>query len=208
MIVHFEEARRIRTLSALSDEELKGLLELGVQTPFEKDQTLFAQGAPTREAILVLRGRVSVTVTAGGETQRVGELWPGEIAGEAAFFQADALHEARLAGEGDGVVLHLDAERLEAAQSTRAVAALQAHLVQTLARQIKTNDLGIRKAWQEIRAAQAALSAREQAQEQAQEQARQLAQARPERPRRPRPAPTPEPSLVDRVSSFFFGRTA
>jgi CRP-like cAMP-binding protein len=195
----FDEVRAIRTLRPLSDDDLRALMDFGEQSKHAHGADVFTQGTPCTTARMVLSGKLKLTVTAGGEPSQVGEIWPGELVGEAAFYDISVPNECGAEAIGEVIVLDIDGAKIGEASGSHAVAALEAHLIQTLARQVKTNDLGIRKGWQEIRSAQARLAADEAAEADARAAAAELRS----RPRRPKP--TPEPNLVDKISSFFFG---
>jgi CRP-like cAMP-binding protein len=151
------DVSKLRTLQKVPKEELEHLLELSDEVHFAPGQVVFEPGTLADHALLLVQGRFEVELPDGSRT--LGDVWPGEIVGETAFFHDAPLRTARVKAVLPSRAAVITRELLESQRGTRGVATLQAHLVAVLARRIHSTNLAIRKAWQEQRAAEGAARA-------------------------------------------------
>ncbi len=136
-------------------EELARLERLGRKLRYGRDEPVFSQGEPADHALLLLQGRLTVVLEVDGKLRNVGDVWPGEVTGETALFQEDAVRSATVRAVTPSVCLVVNDELLGHARHTRALAAAQNHLLATMARRIRSTNVALRKVWQEQRAAAA-----------------------------------------------------
>ncbi len=142
----------LRPFRALPPDELAELERMAARVHFELGQPVFRQGEPADHALLLLDGRLSVSVQTDRGPRAVGDVWPGEVVGESGLFLAGAVRNANVLAEVDSVALLIDQEFLDKARGTRALALAQQHLMATTARRIRATNLAMRKAWQQQRA--------------------------------------------------------
>ena len=176
MTVDAHTLQTLAPLRAIPLADLTDLLELSQELSFAAGEVIFEPGTPNTQALLVVRGRLTVAVDgSGGHERVVGDVWPGEIAGEGAFFERSPVHRARTRAVQPTVGVIITPEVLARGRGTTVQAVMQAHTVAVLARRIRSTNLAIRKAWQE----------------------QQLAEARP------RGAEAPPTTLLNRLAGLF-----
>lgn len=175
-----EELAELRPLRAVPESDIQTLLSLGATRALERGEVVYAVDEPVPHAVLLVRGRLSAQVVEDGAPRSVGDVWPGEIAGESALFGPGHRSQVQVVAMAPSVVLELTPELMRAAAGSQAMASLQVHLVQVLSRRIRSTNLALRRAWQEQR-----------------------------RPASSRPAvsgpPPAEPSLLDRLRTLLGG---
>lgn len=98
--------------SALTLRSSQVLHKIGVVRTWYDGQVLLSRGQPTSAALLLVRGRLRVSVTTrdGGE-QLLRWMLPGEISGLSSVF-AETTHPADLVSVGTSQVLHVDRSRM------------------------------------------------------------------------------------------------
>lgn len=126
---------------------LTELAEQGAPVHFAHGATVFKQGAPADHALLVLDGRLKAWAEEGERSQPVSDVFPGELVGEAALFGLKGIRTATLKAWAPTDALRLTAADLDALSGSPAVAALQRHMLQTLARRLRTTNHAARHLW-------------------------------------------------------------
>ena len=76
---------RVEILEPLSDEDLRGLLQLSVDTHLEARETFFTPEDTTERLFILKKGRVRIFRTADGRELTLAEIEPGTIFGEMAL---------------------------------------------------------------------------------------------------------------------------
>lgn len=98
--------------SALTPRSTQALHSVGVLRTWTDGQVLLSRGQPTSAAMLLVKGRLRVSViTPEGEEQLLRWMLPGEIAGLSSVF-AEATNPADLVSLGSSQVLHVERSRL------------------------------------------------------------------------------------------------
>lgn len=143
----------LRPLLGVPAAEIEALLPLGHERDLAEGEVLVRPGTPADRAWLLVDGRLSVSVD--DPPRRIGDIWPGEVVGESAFFGEAPPHTVLVTAEASSRVLEITPELLEASRGSIALMRMQGFLVGALSRRIKATNLGMRKAWQEHRAAEA-----------------------------------------------------
>ena len=142
-------------LRGISDAAVSELSQIAEQVTFRAGEVVFQRGARSDHALLLLSGRLSVSVDGtGGRERNVGDIWPGELVGESVLFEPDARRLAWVRATTASTALVLPPALLEERRDSPAVQALQAHLISLLSRRIRSTDLAIRKSWQAQRKAE------------------------------------------------------
>ena len=130
----------------------RSLSELCILAPpvqFQIGATLFEQGAAADVALLLIEGRLNVEVKSAGQQRQVGQVHPGELAGEQALFSRDGRRSATVRAGSASSCLLLSAETLEKASTNPAIIAIERQLLATLARRIRGTNKEIQKVWKE-----------------------------------------------------------
>ncbi len=65
------------------------------------------------------------------------------------------MHQDNVTAEAKNRALFLDPTAIAALEDSAALTSIQQHMVRTLLRRLQGTDLAVRKAWQEVRAAEA-----------------------------------------------------
>lgn len=152
-----EKLRSLRMFAGLPSTELDLLERSGAWVHFPTDTIIFRQGEPARVAYLVVDGRMKASVMSDGGPRDVGDIWAGDVIGEAALFQESGRRSAQVVALGDCFAIELSPALLETLVNTDLRMAIQLHLMGVMARRLRGTDLAIRKAWQEQRQAEAAM---------------------------------------------------
>lgn len=98
--------------SALTARSAKALHSVGVLRHWTEGQVVLSRGQPTSTALLLVKGRLRVSVTTPeGEEQLLRWMLPGEISGLSSVF-AETTYPADLVAVGPTQVLHIERIRL------------------------------------------------------------------------------------------------
>lgn len=98
--------------SALTPRTTQALHSVGVLRTWTDGQVLLSRGQPTSAAMLLVKGRLRVSViTPEGEEQLLRWMLPGEIASLSSVF-AEATNPADMVSVGITEVLHIERSRL------------------------------------------------------------------------------------------------
>jgi CRP-like cAMP-binding protein len=98
--------------SALTPRTTQALHSVGMLRTWTDGQVLLSRGQPTSAAMLLVKGRLRVSViTPEGEEQLLRWMLPGEIAGLSSVF-AEATNPADMVSVGATEVLHIERSRL------------------------------------------------------------------------------------------------
>jgi CRP-like cAMP-binding protein len=98
--------------SALTERSAKALHSVGVLRHWTEGQVLLSRGQSTSTALLLVKGRLRVSVTTPeGEEQLLRWMLPGEISGLSSVF-AESTYPADLVAAGTTQVLHIERARL------------------------------------------------------------------------------------------------
>lgn len=147
-----KSADGLRPFRAIPAQELEEFERMAARVDFDMGQSVFRQGDPADYALLLLDGRLSVTVRTDRGPRSVGDVWPGEVVGESALFIPGTVRNASVIAEVTSVALLIDDAFLDKARGTRVLCVAQQHLMATSARRIRATNLAMRKAWQQQRA--------------------------------------------------------
>ena len=131
----------------------QALVELcGLAPPvrFAQGATLFRQGDPADVALLLVEGRLVVSVRVQAVVRQVGDVRPGEIVGETALFQQQGRRSATVVASEPSVALQISWYLLERARGNPAVVALEQHLLGALVRRIRKTNQAIQSEWRHL----------------------------------------------------------
>jgi CRP-like cAMP-binding protein len=98
--------------SALTTRSAQALHSVGLVRTWTDGQVVLSRGQPTSTALLLVKGRLRVSVTTPeGEEQLLRWMLPGEISGLSSVF-AETTYPADLVSVGATQVLHIERSRL------------------------------------------------------------------------------------------------
>jgi CRP-like cAMP-binding protein len=130
----------------------RSLQELCIMAPpvrFASGATIFKQGADSDVALLLVKGRLGVEVSAHGERREVGQVNVGEIVGETALFGRESNRNATVLAIEQSQCLLINQELLVSAATNPAILAIEKHLLGTLTRRIRRTNQETSKIWKE-----------------------------------------------------------
>lgn len=191
--------RRLEVFRDTPPDAVRELLALAEMVPLAPEQVVYRQGeAIRRDALLLLSGRLSVFVEAGGARRAMTDVWPGEFVGEAGLFTRVNERTATVVASAPGYALRITRSLLAEHVEQPAVVALEQHLVHTLSKRISLTNKALQRVLQE-KGAHAPAPARPQ---------RPPARPSQGRPAAPKPAasrPAEPLTLAQRLARWWNG---
>lgn len=133
----------------------RALAELCALAPpvrYAAGEQVFRQRDPADVALLLVDGRLVVSVRVGEVVRQVGDVKPGEIVGEAALFSPNGHRSATVVASAPSTALKLSWYMLERAPLNPAVIALEQHLLGALSRRIRKTNQAIQAEWRHLAA--------------------------------------------------------
>lgn len=126
---------------------LADLLSLAPPTRYEPGDVVFRQGDLADVGLLLVEGRLVVSVKVEALVRQVGDVRPGEVVGETALFNANGRRSATVVASAPSSALKLSWYVLEKAPQNAAVMALEQHLLGALVRRIRKTNQSIQAEW-------------------------------------------------------------
>ena len=130
-------------------DDLRDLLEYMQSVQFDRGELVFEQGDVADGALIVVSGQLQAKVVSGETERNIGTVHPGELCGEAGFFQRNGLRNARVVATQPSTCLRLAPEAMQPTLGNPAMAALERHLVASVARRIRRTNVGVQQIWKE-----------------------------------------------------------
>lgn len=141
---------KLESMYLFKDVSRRSLQEFIVHAPpvqFPRGSEVFRQGSPADVALLLIEGRLTAQVEAGGEIRQVGEIRAGEVMGEQGLFIPGGRRSATVVAAEPCECLLVDRRVMDHAATNPAVVRLEQHLLGTLARRIRKTNQSIQMAW-------------------------------------------------------------
>ena len=107
------------------------------------------QGDIAQNALILVSGRLEVSVRTQSSVRHVGEIFPGEIFGETGLFHSKGIRSATVMANKPSICLVLTPKFMRQVADNQAMVALEKHLIATMARRIRATNLAIQKAWKD-----------------------------------------------------------
>ena len=105
-------------------DDLRDLLEYMQSVQFDRGELVFEQGDVADGALIVVSGQLQAKVVSGETERNIGTVHPGELCGEAGFFQRNGLRNARVVATQPSTCLRLAPEAMQPTLGNPAMAAL------------------------------------------------------------------------------------
>lgn len=147
-----EKLSKLAMFRSVPHASLENLLKVCPAVSYRTASQIFEQGSAASRALLLVEGRLEVSVKSGTTHHHVGEIHPGEVVGEQALFVAGGQRNAAVFANQPSICLVLSPVLFQHSGDDIAIAALERHLIATLARRIRKTNLEIQKAWKASRA--------------------------------------------------------
>lgn len=143
------ELSKLYLFKGVPPEALRALVEHSRLLRYPAGSVLFEAGEPADNALLVVTGKLSVTLPVGKERKVIGDVRAGEITGETALLSHNGLRGATVVAEQATLALELTPELMVEYADNPCAYALEMHLLGTLSRRIREINLNIKKATRE-----------------------------------------------------------
>jgi CRP-like cAMP-binding protein len=140
---------RLYLFREVSASALQELCRLAPPVKFPAGSNVFAQGDAAETALLVVEGRLVASVEGRDGQKIVGDSRAGEIVGETGLFARDMLRSASVMAAEDSRCLLVDRNLLRDACDNPALAALERHLLGSMARRIRRTNQTMQMVWKE-----------------------------------------------------------
>jgi len=128
---------------------LLDLCRLAPPIQYKAGATVFSQGDAADAALLVVEGRLLASVEGKEGEKIVGDSRAGEIVGETALFAREMMRSASVVAAEDSRCLVVDRNLLRSAGDNPALAALERHLLGSMARRIRKTNQSMQMLWKE-----------------------------------------------------------
>jgi len=146
-----EKLSKLSLFRSVPPASLENLLKVCPAVSYRTATQIFEQGSAASRALLLVEGKLEVSVKSGTTHHHVGEIHPGEVVGEQALFVAGGLRNAAVFANQPSICLVLSPALFQHSGDDLAIAALERHLIATLSRRIRKTNLEIQKAWKACR---------------------------------------------------------
>ena len=139
--------KKMHMFKSVSKDALRTLLRECEPTNYGIGQTICTQGDLAINAMVLLSGKLDVSVQTDTSTRHVGHIHPGEIFGEQGLFHSNGIRNATVKAAKPSICLQLTPRIMQTHSTNPAMVALEQHLIATMARRIRSTNLEIQKAW-------------------------------------------------------------
>lgn len=146
-----EKLARLPLFRDVPEASLQRLLQRSALQTYRIAEHVFEQGSAADRALLLVEGRLEVSVKSGSTHRHVGEIHPGEVVGEQALFVTGGRRNASVFANQSSICIALSPALFHSGGNDPAIAALEHHLIATLTRRIRKTNLEIQKAWKASR---------------------------------------------------------
>jgi len=133
----------------VSSSNLKEFIGLCESKFFPTGAFVCRQGAAATHALILVQGKLEVSVRSDADIKHIGEVHSGEIFGEQGLFHTSSTRSANVMANQDSICLILTPKIMRQSSGNPAIVALESHLIATMARRIRATNLTIQKAWKE-----------------------------------------------------------
>ena len=139
---------RLSIFQNVSPQELTAFEARARRADYVAGDEVFVQGDPADYALLVLQGRLIVSVVTDDGGQRdIAEIGPGELAGEGALFRPNVPRNASVRAERGSHCLVLDSAMFD--RNDELAKALELYLLETLSQRIRVSTESLEVLWDE-----------------------------------------------------------
>ncbi len=149
MISDQEILSRLYLFREVPASALQELCQLAPPIQFQAGANVFAQGDAADTALLVVDGCLVASVEGRDGEKIVGDSRAGEIVGETGLFARDMLRSASVMAAEDSRCLVVSRNLLRSGGDNPAMAALERHLLGTMARRIRRTNQTMQMVWKE-----------------------------------------------------------
>ena len=99
--------------------------------------------------MLLVSGRLEVSIQTDNNVRHIGEIHPGEIFGEQGLFHNQGNRNATVMANQASIRAKITPDLMRDTWNNPAIVAMERHLIGTMARRIRTTNLNIQKVWKD-----------------------------------------------------------
>ena len=144
-----EKLQKMHLFRNVRVDDLERLVEACEIARYAIAQSICNQGDQATNALILIDGKLEVSIRTENTVRHVGEIFPGEIFGEQGLFHTKGIRSATVMANKPSTCLILTPEFMRKVADNTAMVALERHLIATMARRIRATNLAIQKAWKE-----------------------------------------------------------
>ena len=144
-----DQLERLHLFRNVQRKDLERLVTLCQVIKFPAGQTIFPQGGDAQNAMILVQGKLEVSVRTNSSHRHLGEIHPGEIFGEQGLFHSNGKRNATVMANKDSACLIVTPALMRETWNNEAIVALEQHLIATMARRIRNTNLAIQKVWKD-----------------------------------------------------------
>ena len=144
-----EKLQKMHLFRNVRVDDLERLVESCEIARYSIAQSICNQGDQATNALILIDGKLEVSIRTENTVRHVGEIFPGEIFGEQGLFHTKGIRSATVMANKPSTCLILTPEFMRKVADNTAMVALERHLIATMARRIRATNLAIQKAWKE-----------------------------------------------------------
>ena len=144
-----EKLQKMHLFRNVRVDDLERLVESCEIIRYSIAQSICNQGDQATNALILIDGKLEVSIRTENTVRHVGEIFPGEIFGEQGLFHTKGIRSATVMANKPSTCLVLTPEFMRKVADNTAMVALERHLIATMARRIRATNLAIQKAWKE-----------------------------------------------------------
>jgi CRP-like cAMP-binding protein len=144
-----DQLQELHLFRNVERKDLEKLVMLCQVINFPVGQTIYAQGSDAKDAMILLSGRLEVSVRTPISHRHLGDIHPGEIFGEQGLFHSDGSRNATVIANQDSFCLLVTSTLMRETWNNQAIVALEKHLIATMARRIRNTNRAILKVWKD-----------------------------------------------------------
>ena len=145
----YKTLSKMHMFKEVPTDEIKELIAQCEASSYAMGAVVCQQGEAATHAMLLLEGKLDVSVRAENQTRLVGSIHPGEIFGEQGLFHNKGTRSATVLASKPSKCLKLTPKIMRTYSNNMAMVALERHLIATMARRIRSTNTQIQKAWKE-----------------------------------------------------------
>ena len=165
-----EKLSKMHLFKRVSLNDLENLVESCETNHYRIGEVICKQGERALNAMILVSGRLEASVRSDSTIRHVGEIHPGEIFGEQGLFHSKGKRNATVIANRTSVCLTLSPNTMKMSSQNTAIAALEKHLIGTMARRIRGTNLAIQKAWKDAHLEEERISKMKEGKEEVQEE--------------------------------------
>jgi CRP-like cAMP-binding protein len=144
-----DQLKGLRLFREVERKDLEKIAMLCQLIQFPAGQIIYAQGSDAQDAMILVSGKLEVSVRTTISHRHLGEIHPGEIFGEQGLFHSGGQRNATVIANKDSACLLVTPSLMRETWNNQAVVALEKHLIATMARRIRNTNLVIQKVWKD-----------------------------------------------------------